>query len=1646
MAKKITIDIEVNGKMQKATVSAKKLRSALDGVDNATDRTTDGTRTLDRNLKGAAKTTSNSTKEFSKMAQGMGGLVGAYATVAASVFALSAAFQFFKQAADLAALTAGQEAFAARTGVSLKLLTSNVQAATGGLVAFKEAAQAVAIGQAAGLTADQMERLGKVAKNAGTILGRDVTDAFNRLTRGAIKAEPELLDELGIIIRLDRASRDYAASLNKNVSDLTQFEKTQGVVNAVLEQGEGKFKDVGDSINQVAQFGAAFQDTFKDLAKPIAAVANFVAGALKDSIYAVSAVIGILGLNIIKSFAPTIPVIQSTAQAGIDARKRLMAIAQTETSSTTALKIRQGQFEESVLKQIVQSAQAKTSQVINLSMMETQEIIRDVEIIRAQNLRMTRDGKNFFKSMIASWELDLMAFQAQYGKRFALMRMITAKFAMQFSRVLSAATFAGMLVMLVELGKEFRKTFVISKELRDAERQTEDLTKKMGDQLKAVAEVESKFTETDNTLTLVNRNMAILSNINLTPVIRQTNLFADALNKLKNVEMAREKGAQLQREGPVSRSYDTRGGVQQFLDRTAVAGMTMGSSKGGLPAAAIQMGVQKELNSQVTITAKNIADLNQQLIDLATQQREVDQAFEESIATLNVGEQAIRRVAHAAETSQSPLTQTRNALEAMANNDFNTNLISQTDQGKVLLELSRGLEASVPNFEKAFELIQKTGLDTDANEAGITKMKRAIEAFIISLSGVDPVLAQALGNKAKELYEDNIRALQKTQQNAARLSNAYEAISKAVAGFGEASQKFTPKSSQFSGLFSALDEIDNNFKNIQKTLGDESFGKSLKELFGTDTGTSEAVALKQAASLIGEIGEQEILQLTPQQIQIKLKKIRNDLAQQYFTLELRSLEVQKNQVGLAEKSLDFEKDRNSAISTFLKTDQALAALQQEKNTYVSQGLNLDSQQGRLLQARINLAEAENDLAKENLRIEGLLLPLKREKFDLQVQQEILQANENLNRELQKQIGYRKQIVDTMMEQAEKRGELAIRAEAIRNPFLNKEMANAQFRLDLEQALFATRTKIINDEFDKKALSISNEYKLLSYRAEISAIEAQIKAKELRERKGATQAQLDLADKYDRLANIQMSFIPQFKEGEKLALALNESLREMSLFDLSSSIDEMKLALEELKPMNQFFQDVASAFRDSLSDTFNVLFTSLYDNTVRVKDALKDVARGLLQTIQKAMIDKLIVGPLLESLNLGDDTSEKLKNAIIAATEELERRGGKGVETAAQTVETAGTNAANEIKTKMDEGAGNVATKIREALRDIELRVKVDCCDSMATVQPKPEPPPIPEVNPPMAPSLFPGAEELELRKAIVGSAPAQPSIPGYAAFDTALPQGNLMGGMTGGLGTGPTVELGPMSLQAIKAPGPVGPGGVDEFGNTIGTGGGPATGTTPGKAGGADDPKVTATEENTSKLGEVGEVLGENVFAIGGSVAALMGNSKVAQKLQKAMAVLHLAMMVQRIITKLQTKSEMANTVVEKANTAAVATLTKVMIAKPAAKGLYPPLGYGDGGIARGPKAGYPAILHGDEAVVPLPDGKKIPVDLNIPNRGQMAESSQQNNVTVNLSIEGGRTERSEGADSEEARQLGVAITAAVQKELINQKRPGGILSPHGVA
>ena len=165
------------------------------------------------------------------MAQGItGGLVPSYAVLASTLFAVSAAFNFLKSAGQLRTLQAGQLAYSSATGIGMRTLTNDIQAAADGMLTFQDAAQAASIGVSSGLSVSQLERMGKAAKDVSIVLGRDVTDSFNRLVKGATKAEPELLDELGIILRLEIAAEKYDAQIGKAAKDLNIFEKSKAVL------------------------------------------------------------------------------------------------------------------------------------------------------------------------------------------------------------------------------------------------------------------------------------------------------------------------------------------------------------------------------------------------------------------------------------------------------------------------------------------------------------------------------------------------------------------------------------------------------------------------------------------------------------------------------------------------------------------------------------------------------------------------------------------------------------------------------------------------------------------------------------------------------------------------------------------------------------------------------------------------------------------------------------------------------------------------------------------------------------------------------------------------------------------------------------------------------------------------------------------------------------------------------------------------------------------------------------------------------------------------------------------------------------------------------------------------------------------------
>jgi len=237
-------------------------------------------------------------RQFSAQASGLGGLVSAYAGAAATIFALSAAFDALNRAARAEQTLAGVNALANAVGESGPEVLDMIQRITKGQLSLVQSAELANLALSSGFSTEQLEGFTDVAMRASRALGRDLTDSFQRLVRGAVKLEPELLDELGIFTRIEPAAEAYAASVGKVASQLTRFEKRQAFANAVSEEGARKYKDIDIEADTAAQSLEKLAATVSDLATEIGGTIANALAPLAEALTSPVAAIGLMGVLI----------------------------------------------------------------------------------------------------------------------------------------------------------------------------------------------------------------------------------------------------------------------------------------------------------------------------------------------------------------------------------------------------------------------------------------------------------------------------------------------------------------------------------------------------------------------------------------------------------------------------------------------------------------------------------------------------------------------------------------------------------------------------------------------------------------------------------------------------------------------------------------------------------------------------------------------------------------------------------------------------------------------------------------------------------------------------------------------------------------------------------------------------------------------------------------------------------------------------------------------------------------------------------------------------------------------------------------------------------------------------------------------------
>ena len=254
---KVTYKVNEDGSLERISKKAEKAARSTDNLTQSRNR-------YNKVEKGAAQITSNSTKAFAKQAGAIGsGLVPAYATLAANIFALTALFGALQRAAQVEQLTQGIAQMGRASGYAMGTLARDMQAATNGALSLEEAMRSTAMITSAGFDSSTVKEIGSAAQKAAQALGRNTQESIERFTRGLTKMEPELLDELGLFVRVDEAAEEYARKLGKSASQLTNFEKRQAFTNATLEQAREKFGQIELDANPYDKLAASFADLSK---------------------------------------------------------------------------------------------------------------------------------------------------------------------------------------------------------------------------------------------------------------------------------------------------------------------------------------------------------------------------------------------------------------------------------------------------------------------------------------------------------------------------------------------------------------------------------------------------------------------------------------------------------------------------------------------------------------------------------------------------------------------------------------------------------------------------------------------------------------------------------------------------------------------------------------------------------------------------------------------------------------------------------------------------------------------------------------------------------------------------------------------------------------------------------------------------------------------------------------------------------------------------------------------------------------------------------------------------------------------------------------------------------------------------------------
>ena len=599
-----------------------------------------------------------------------------------------------------------------------------------------------------------------------------------------------------------------------------------------------------------------------------------------------------------------------------------------------------------------------------------------------------------------------------------------------------------------------------------------------------------------------------------------------------------------------------------------------------------------------------------------------------------------------------------------------------------------------------------------------------------------------------------------------------------------------------------------------------------------------------------------------------------------------------------------------------------------------------------------------------------------------------------------------------------------------------------------------KRKLANQqEFDLKIAQITAEEKMQQMKRKQTLAEMQLLKLTLEDENKQTPGNAstiksiaDLTELMNEMAD-GGSFAKSISTSASMSRQLAENMKKANDSKLEDAVTNSKRALENASALNDVLNTAGDAFSGALNDSFNALFDSLSYKTKSLSESLKDIARSFIKTLQKAITQRFIVDPILDALDNLINPNKKNPGQLIKQAHV------QGATTVGNTI-VAG---AKVQKAALESGADTIKDKMEEALQNM---IEVCCCKEPPKVGG--DPVDVTNVNEfekaferalnnkqkdddiidilrqgiTMAAGGMGGGEEMPTGMGYPrGSEPVEPGMTSKMLDfligekgDHAFRDGEYLGRVLETDLHGPP-EPGTVRREDVdifsgdqvshdqRAGGFFGEGGpIEGLGKNLKS----TFGTFTEKLGNL----FSGEGDFLAKLGDVftsGGDIFTNLFSdFGGIFSDLLGGLTGGL-------------------------SDMLGGLLGGAGGGGGGIMDLISMGAGFfgfANGGYTSQmkDYSDGGVAKGSRAGYPAILHGNEAVVPLPGGNKIPVEMS----GAPGGGTVNAGVTVNINQATGAVDSTTEGDAQDAKRFAEQVSLVVRREVQNQQRSGGLLSPYG--